>query len=71
MDIVLVLVYIIVYYNGKIMFKKKDDIQIKKFYDENNKLIRIICKVPVGNLSKKDAEKRIKEMMDLYKNNNI
>jgi hypothetical protein len=53
------------------MFKKKDDIQIKKFYDENNKLIRIICKVPVGNLSKKDAEKRIKEMMDLYKNNNI
>ena len=51
--------------------KKKEEVQLEKFYDENNKLIRIVCKVPVGNLSKKDAEKTIDELMLLYDNGKI
>jgi len=52
---------IVVYYYGEkiyIMFKnKKEDNILEKFYDKNGTCIKIICKVPVGNLSRKDAEK--------------
>jgi hypothetical protein len=49
---------------------KKEDVIVEKFYDKNGTCIKMICKIPVGNLSKKDSEKRIKELMDLCKNDN-
>lgn len=51
--------------------KKKEDIQVEKIYDKNGNYIKILCKVPVGNLSRKDAEKIINELMNLYKNDNM
>ena len=55
----------------KNIFKNKDGVQFEDFYDENNKLIKRVFKVPVGNISRKNAEKRIKEFLDLYKTGEI
>lgn len=39
----------------------------KKFYDKNGNVTRRVFTIPVGNLSREDAEKQIKELMGLYK----
>jgi len=51
--------------------KLNNNFEVEDFYDENNKFIKRVFKVPIGNISKKDAEKSIKELMNLYKTGEI